>query len=266
MEAEIYFTFFLGKVRTLTKSEIDTHSAQLSGRDARGLNVVKSPYLYQDASKFERKPMLSCIDSTMITNNAVGETLVKVRVRKHLQPQVGDKFASLHGQKGVVGMDFHEVVSFSYSFSQYLCSRNCCGQLYICFHAGPTFHISRDNAWLDHESSRDSFQDDHWSALWVFIWQSGSSWRAHYGRHSISWEENGGGEAYLGETWFPSGWKWSHVWRPHWTQNPLSNFYWPHLLPGREVGSNLKASHFQLASFKTTTISLTLASEALGRW
>ncbi len=44
------------------------------------------------------------IDRVMLTEATTGNKLVKVKVRSQSVPEVGDKFATRHGQKGVVGM------------------------------------------------------------------------------------------------------------------------------------------------------------------
>jgi DNA-directed RNA polymerase beta subunit len=44
------------------------------------------------------------IDTVIITENSEGNKLVQVKIRDNRTPEVGDKFTSRHGQKGVVGL------------------------------------------------------------------------------------------------------------------------------------------------------------------
>lgn len=44
------------------------------------------------------------VTSAIITENEAGNKAVKVRVRDQTVPEIGDKFATRHGQKGIIGM------------------------------------------------------------------------------------------------------------------------------------------------------------------
>lgn len=59
--------------------------------------------VYKDVPVAYKTPVPSYIDKVMITSTEDESFLVKLLLRQTRRPEIGDKFSSRHGQKGVIG-------------------------------------------------------------------------------------------------------------------------------------------------------------------
>ncbi|KAI9512149.1 beta and beta-prime subunits of DNA dependent RNA-polymerase [Russula earlei] len=59
---------------------------------------------YKNAPMTYKSPVAGYIDKVMISDTDNDQTLIKVLVRQTRRPELGDKFSSRHGQKGVCGL------------------------------------------------------------------------------------------------------------------------------------------------------------------
>jgi DNA-directed RNA polymerase III subunit RPC2 len=59
---------------------------------------------YKNTPMSYKSPLAGYIDKVMISDTENDQTLIKVLIRQTRRPELGDKFSSRHGQKGVCGL------------------------------------------------------------------------------------------------------------------------------------------------------------------
>ncbi|CAN0912906.1 DNA-directed RNA polymerase II subunit RPB2 [Linum grandiflorum] len=108
----------------------------ISQEDAQGQNAR---YTRRDHSISLRHSETGMVDQVMLTTNADGLRFVKVRVRSVRIPQIGDKFSSRHGQKGIVGVTPDIIVN-----PHDIPSRMTIGQLIECLMGKVAAHMGKE--------------------------------------------------------------------------------------------------------------------------
>ena len=67
-------------------------------------NGPASAVAYKNTPMTYKSPAVGYIDKVMLSNSESENLLVKVLIRQTRRPELGDKFSSRHGQKGVCGL------------------------------------------------------------------------------------------------------------------------------------------------------------------
>ncbi|RMZ81896.1 hypothetical protein DV738_g1953, partial [Chaetothyriales sp. CBS 135597] len=94
-------------VRVRGEDIIIGKAAELSA-DSEELGQRQKQHIKRDASVALRSTESGIIDQVMLTVSPEMGRFVKVRVRTTKVPQIGDKFASRHGQKGTIGVTYRQ--------------------------------------------------------------------------------------------------------------------------------------------------------------
>jgi len=71
--------------------------------DGKTLDTDPSTVTFKPTPMTFKYPAQACVDKVLLTTNEEDQTLIKVLIRQTRRPELGDKFSSRHGQKGVVG-------------------------------------------------------------------------------------------------------------------------------------------------------------------
>ncbi|KAL8688240.1 MAG: hypothetical protein Q9224_004933 [Gallowayella concinna] len=76
--------------------------------DAQEMGQRTKNHIKKDASTPLRSTENGIVDKVLLSTNSEGLKFVKVRMRTTKVPQIGDKFASRHGQKGTIGITYRQ--------------------------------------------------------------------------------------------------------------------------------------------------------------
>ncbi|KAG8857812.1 DNA-directed RNA polymerase III core subunit ret1 [Tulasnella sp. 330] len=75
-----------------------------SPAETKELSIDAATMAYKNTPLSYKSPIQGYVDKVMLTNMENDQVLVKVNTRQTRRPELGDKFSSRHGQKGVCGL------------------------------------------------------------------------------------------------------------------------------------------------------------------
>ncbi|GAA6054796.1 hypothetical protein JCM3770_007439 [Rhodotorula araucariae] len=93
-----------GQVYINKQTPSNAHDNQLPGGDGVGPAGADAAPTWKNTGMTYRGPIPGYIDKVLLTDTDSDSTLVKVLIRQTRRPELGDKFSSRHGQKGVCGL------------------------------------------------------------------------------------------------------------------------------------------------------------------
>lgn len=101
---EVGTTLAKDDVYILKQTPTHTSASGAGGIGGGGVGGPAPGAEYRDASMTYRLPDPCVVDKLMVAETEAGARLLKVQTRQTRRPELGDKFSSRHGQKGVVGL------------------------------------------------------------------------------------------------------------------------------------------------------------------
>ncbi|GAA5858605.1 hypothetical protein JCM8547_001387 [Rhodosporidiobolus lusitaniae] len=94
-----------GQIYINKQTPSNAHDNQLGADAAGGLSAASATAnAWKNTGMAYRGPIPGYIDKVLLTDTDSDSTLVKVLIRQTRRPELGDKFSSRHGQKGVCGL------------------------------------------------------------------------------------------------------------------------------------------------------------------
>ena len=121
-------------------------------------------------------PIASYVEKVMFSSNEQEAHIVKIQLRQTRRPEIGDKFSSRHGQKGVTGISATAFLVL-WKKKQFKCLNFF---LSFSFNCGTRGFAVHGNGYLSrryHESPRISLPYDSWKVDRATCWESRSSGR-----------------------------------------------------------------------------------------